>query len=155
MVARYSVMISKIKDFFAKNVLEPEDAAVKTEQLAAAALLVEVMVIDGNLDEQELTSISQTLCQILALSSEQVDELIRLSRDEVAEATSLYQFTREINTHFDAEQKMNLLTAMWRVAFADGYLDKHEESIIRRVADLLHILHSDYIRCKLAARDHN
>ena len=113
-------MISKIKDFFAKNVLEPEDAAVKTEQLAAAALLVEVMVIDGNLDEQELTSISQTLCQILALSSEQVDELIRLSRDEVAEATSLYQFTREINTHFDAEQKMNLLTAMWRVAFADG-----------------------------------
>ena len=148
-------MISKIKGFFAKNVLEPEDAAVKTEQLAAAALLVEVMVIDGNLDEQELASISQTLCQILALSSEQVDELIRLSRDEVAEATSLYQFTREINTHFNAEQKMNLLTAMWRVAFADGYLDKHEESIIRRVADLLHILHSDYIRCKLAARDHN
>ena len=148
-------MISKIKGFFAKNVLEPEDAAVKTEQLAAAALLVEVMVIDGNLDEQELASISQTLCQILALSSEQVDELIRLSRDEVAEATSLYQFTREINTHFDAEQKMNLLTAMWRVAFADGYLDKHEESIIRRIADLLHILHSDYIRCKLAARDHH
>ena len=148
-------MIGKIKNFFAKNVLETEDAAVKTEQLAAAALLVEVMVIDGNLDEQELTSISQTLCQILALSSEQVDELIRLSRDEVAEATSLYQFTREINTHFDTEQKMNLLTAMWRVAFADGYLDKHEESIIRRVADLLHILHSDYIRCKLAARDHH
>ncbi|MDG2116174.1 MAG: TerB family tellurite resistance protein [Porticoccaceae bacterium] len=148
-------MISKIRGFFAKNVLEAEDAAVKTEQLAAAALLVEVMVIDGNLDEQELTSISQTLCQILALSGEQVDELIRLSRDEVAEATSLYQFTREINTHFNAEQKMNLLTAMWRVAFADGYLDKHEESIIRRVADLLHILHSDYIRCKLAARDHN
>ena len=146
-------MISKIKGFFAKNVLEAEDATVKTEQLAAAALLVEVMVIDGNLDEQELTSISQTLCQILALSGEQVDELIRLSRDEVAEATSLYQFTREINTHFNAEQKMNLLTAMWRVAFADGYLDKHEESIIRRVADLLHILHSDYIRCKLAARD--
>ena len=148
-------MISKIRGFFAKNVLEAEDAAVKTEQLAAAALLVEVMVIDGNLDEQELKSISQTLCQILALSGEQVDELIRLSRDEVAEATSLYQFTREINTHFNAEQKMNLLTAMWRVAFADGYLDKHEESIIRRVADLLHILHSDYIRCKLAARDHN
>ena len=148
-------MISKIKGFFAKNVLEAEDATVKTEQLAAAALLVEVMVIDGNLEQQELTSISQTLCQILALSSEQVDELIRLSRDEVAEATSLYQFTREINTHFNAEQKMNLLTAMWRVAFADGYLDKHEESIIRRVADLLHILHSDYIRCKLAARDNN
>jgi uncharacterized tellurite resistance protein B-like protein len=146
-------MIDRIKNFFSKNVLEPEDQEVKTEQLAAAALLVEVMVIDGDLDEQELASISQTLCQILSLSSEQVDELISLSRDEVAEATSLYQFTREINTHFSTEQKMNLLTAMWRVAFADGHLDKHEEGIIRRVADLLHILHSDYIRCKLAARD--
>ncbi|MDP6198183.1 MAG: TerB family tellurite resistance protein [Porticoccaceae bacterium] len=146
-------MIDRIKNFFSKNVLEPEDQGVKTEQLAAAALLVEVMVIDGDLDEQELASISQTLCQILSLSSEQVDELISLSRDEVAEATSLYQFTREINTHFSTEQKMNLLTAMWRVAFADGHLDKHEEGIIRRVADLLHILHSDYIRCKLAARD--
>ena len=146
-------MISKIKGFFAKNVLESDDASVKSEQLAAAALLVEVMVIDGNLDEQELTSISQTLCQILELSSDQVDELILLSRDEVSEATSLYQFTREINTHFSADQKMKLLTAMWRVAYADGHLDKHEEGIIRRVADLLHILHSDYIRCKLAARE--
>ena len=146
-------MISKIKGFFAKNVLESDDASVKSEQLAAAALLVEVMVIDGNLDEQELASISQTLCQILELSSDQVDELILLSRDEVSEATSLYQFTREINTHFSADQKMKLLTAMWRVAYADGQLDKHEEGIIRRVADLLHILHSDYIRCKLAARE--
>ena len=146
-------MISKIKGFFAKNVLESDDASVKSEQLAAAALLVEVMVIDGNLDEQELASISQTLCQILELSSDQVDELILLSRDEVSEATSLYQFTREINTHFSADKKMKLLTAMWRVAYADGHLDKHEEGIIRRVADLLHILHSDYIRCKLAARE--
>ena len=146
-------MISKIKGFFAKNVLESDDASVKSEQLAAAALLVEVMVIDGNLDEQELASISQTLCQILELSSDQVDELILVSRDEVSEATSLYQFTREINTHFSADQKMKLLTAMWRVAYADGHLDRHEEGIIRRVADLLHILHSDYIRCKLAARE--
>ena len=146
-------MISKIKGFFAKNVLESDDASVKSEQLAAAALLVEVMVIDGNLDEQELASISQTLCQILELSSDQVDELILLSRDEVSEATSLYQFTREINTHFSADQKMKLLTAMWRVAYADGHLDKHEESIIRRVADLLHIRHSEYIRCKLNARE--
>lgn len=146
-------MISKIKGFFAKNVLESDDTSVKSEQLAAAALLVEVMVIDGNLDEQELGSISQTLCQILELSRDQVDELILLSRDEVSEATSLYQFTREINTHYSADQKMKLLTAMWRVAYADGHLDKHEEGIIRRVADLLHILHSDYIRCKLAARE--
>jgi uncharacterized tellurite resistance protein B-like protein len=145
-------MIDRIKSFFAKNVIEPEETAA-SEQLATAALLVEVMVIDGNLDEQELASISQTLCDILSLEAQQVEELLRLSREEVAEATSLYQFTREINQHFDLDKKMDLLTALWRVAYADGHLDKHEESIIRRIADLMHIRHNEYIRCKLAARD--
>ena len=146
-------MINKIKAFFAKNVIEADDSSLSGDQLATAALLIEVMIIDGNLGEDELASISHTLSQMLELSSEQVDELILLSRDEVSEATSLYQFTREINNHFDHHKKIALMTAMWRVAFADGHLDKHEEGIIRRVSDLLHIRHSEYIQCKLTARD--
>ncbi len=146
-------MLDKIKQLFAKNTDTNEQDRVASEHLATAALLIEVMIIDGNLDDQELQSISQTLCDILDLAASQVDELIALSREEVAEATSLYQFTREINNHFDLEGKMKLLTSMWRVAYADGHLDKHEEGIIRRVADLLHIRHNEYIRCKLEARD--
>ena len=146
-------MIDKIKAFFAKNVVDAEDSSISGEQLATAALLIEVMVIDGNLAEDELQSISATLAQMLDLSSEQVDELVLLSRDEVADATSLYQFTKEINAHFSHEKKLNLMTAMWRVAFADGHLDKHEEGIIRRVADLLHLRHSEFMQCKLSARD--
>ena len=146
-------MITKIKAFFAKNVVDAEDNALNAEQLATAALLIEVMVIDGNLAEDELQSISATLAQMLELSSDQVDELVLLSRDEVADATSLYQFTKEINAHFSHEKKLNLMTAMWRVAFADGHLDKHEEGIIRRVADLLHLRHSEFMQCKISARD--
>ncbi len=146
-------MIDKIKAFFAKNVVDAEDSSLSGEQLATAALLIEVMVIDGNLAEDELQSISATLAQMLELSSEQVDELVLLSRDEVADATSLYQFTKEINAHFSHEKKLDLMTAMWRVAFADGHLDKHEEGIIRRVADLLHLRHSEFMQCKLSARD--
>ena len=101
-------MIDHIKSFFAKNVLEPEEA-VASDQLAAAALLVEVMVIDGNLDEQELASISQTLCDILSLEAAQVEELLRLSREEVADAPSLYQFTREINEHFELRSSIGSL----------------------------------------------
>ena len=146
-------MINKIKAFFAKNVVDAEDNSVSAEKLATAALLIEVMVIDGNLAEDELQSISATLAQMLGLSSDQVDELVLLSRDEVSEATSLYQFTKEINAHFSHEKKLNLMTAMWSVAFADGHLDKHEEGIIRRVADLLHLRHSEFIQCKLLAKD--
>ena len=146
-------MIDKIKSFFSKNVLEPETGLTSPDQLATAALLIEVMVIDGDLDDQEMQSIAGTLSNMLHLSKEQIDQLIELSREEVADATSLYQFTKEINEHFDIDKKLSLMTAMWRVAFADGHLDKHEENIIRRVADLLHIRHSEYIRCKANARD--
>jgi uncharacterized tellurite resistance protein B-like protein len=146
-------MINKIKSFFSKNVLEPEAELTSPDQLATAALLIEVMVIDGDLDDQEMQSIAGTLLNMLDLTEEQINQLIELSKEEVAEATSLYQFTKEINEHFDIDKKLSLMTAMWRVAFADGHLDKHEENIIRRVADLLHIRHSEYIRCKANARD--
>lgn len=148
-------MIDKIKSFFSKNVLEPETELTSPDQLATAALLIEVMVIDGDLDDQEMQAIAGTLSNMLHLSKEQIDQLIELSKEEVADATSLYQFTKEINEHFDIEKKLSLMTAMWRVAFADGHLDKYEENIIRRVADLLHIRHSEYIRCKANAKDAN
>ena len=148
-------MIDKIKSFFSKNVLEAEAETTSPDQLATAALLIEVMVIDGDLDDQEMQAIAGTLSNMLHLSKEQIDQLIELSKEEVAEATSLYQFTKEINEHFDIEKKLSLMTAMWRVAFADGHLDKYEENIIRRVADLLHIRHSEYIRCKANAKDAN
>ena len=148
-------MIDKIKSFFSKNVLEPEAETTSPDQLATAALLIEVMVIDGDLDDQEMQAIAGTLANMLHLSKEQIDQLIELSKEEVADATSLYQFTKEINEHFDIEKKLSLMTAMWRVAFADGHLDKYEENIIRRVADLLHIRHSEYIRCKANAKDAN
>ena len=146
-------MLGKIKQLFAKKEQQSDQQKVAEEHLATAALLIEVMVIDGHMDDKELQSISTSLCSVLELSKDQVDELIGLSRAEVEDATSLYQFTKQINDYYELEGKLQLLTSMWRVAYADGVLDKHEESIIRRIADLLHIRHSEYIRCKLEAKE--
>jgi uncharacterized tellurite resistance protein B-like protein len=146
-------MLSMLKQLFAKKEQQSNQEKGAEEHLATAALLIEVMVIDGHMDDQELQSICTTLCSILELTKDQVDELITLSKAEVNDATSLYQFTKQINHHYDLEDKLQLLTSMWKVAYADGELDKHEEHIIRRVADLLHIRHSEYIRCKLDAKN--
>ena len=69
------------------------------------------------------------------------------------EGTSLYEFTRVINDHCCAEQKLQLIKAMWAVAYADGNVDKYEEHLIRQVAELTYVPHSDYIHCKLALRN--
>jgi len=42
---------------------------------------------------------------------------------------------------------------MWKIAYADGNLDKYEEHLIRKTSDLIHISHSDYIKIKLEVRD--
>jgi len=42
---------------------------------------------------------------------------------------------------------------MWAVAYANGNLDKYEEHLIRRVAELTYVAHEDYIRAKLDAQN--
>ena len=131
---------------------EAEDNSHSVLNIATAALLIEVMTIDGNMDQEEMDSVKSNLSKILELSDDEIQELIDLSQEEVSDATSLYQFTKEINANFDLQQKLDLMTALWQVALADDYLDKYEESILRKIADLIHLRHSEYIECKSRAR---
>lgn len=150
-------MINKIKQFFSAHITETKNdndaLGYNRAQLAAAALLVEVMVIDAQTAPEEENTIKQWLQHRLDLSPSETDELFALAREEVGEATSLYQFTGLVNEQFSAGEKFDLLTQIWRVALADGFLDKYEEGLIRRLADLLHIPHSQYIKAKHRARE--
>ena len=145
-------MINKIKEFFNKKTEEAEDGSHSVLNIATAALLIEVMTIDGNMDQEEMDSVKSNLSSILELSDDEIQELIDLSKEEVSDATSLYQFTKEINANFELQQKLDLMTALWQVALADDYLDKYEESILRKIADLIRLRHSEYIECKSRAR---
>ena len=58
--------------------------------------------------------------------------------------------TREyltINFYYDQKEVLN---SVWAIAFADGEMDKHEEHLIRRIADLLYLNHKDFINAKLS-----
>ena len=145
-------MINKIKEFFNKKTEEAEDNSHSVLNIATAALLIEVMTIDGNMDQEEMDSVKSNLSKILELSDDEIQELIDLSQEEVSDATSLYQFTKEINANFELQQKLDLMTALWQVALADDYLDKYEESILSKIADLIHLRQSEYIECKTKAR---
>ena len=46
---------------------------------------------------------------------------------------------------------LEIIEYLWRVAYADAYIHKYEEYYIRKIADLLHVSHSDYIKTKLKA----
>ena len=142
-------MLTLIKQFFSAELEISQGGSESTLQLAAAALLIELAHADAERDEQEQQTLKAALKTSFSLTEEQLSALIELAEQEAQEATSLYQFTRLINDHYSPEQKVQLIEMMWKVALADGEVCKYEDHLIRKIAELLYVSHSDFIRTKL------
>ena len=144
-------MIRTLKALFETPQQENSKPLQPDLRLAAAALLVETARADFTEDDIELDKLAQLLKTSLKLKQDEVDKLVLDARERVEDATSLYDFTKVINDHCSPDQTLQLISAMWAVTYADGDLSKYEEHLIRQVADLTYVPHSDYISCKLSA----
>jgi len=143
-------MLSKISKFFQTL---GADAGQKSNEvsleIACSVLLCEVMLADGQLDRAEQQKLNDILARQFQLSNDEVQDIVKRSLLLCESATDFYQFTSKINESYSAEQRMKMLDMLWKVAYADGELASIEEHIIRKIADLLHLRHSEYIQTKL------
>ncbi len=150
-------MLSSIKSFFEEKLqqkAEEEDSlGVSSTDLACAALLIEVINSDHELDDRETAAFLEVLQTSLNIPEDDLKQMVRLAEAQAHQATSLYEFTRLINDEYDYPQKLKLIENMWRIAFSDKELDKYEEHLIRKVSELIYVSHSDFIRMKLQVRD--
>lgn len=152
-------MIVKIRQFFEQHIItveiETEDALEQRLQQACAALMIEIIYADHQVEADELEALRSVIQQSFGLSAEETEELIELADAERREATDYYQFTALINEHYSQQQKRELVTRLWQLAFADDSVHKLEEHLIRRLADLLHIPHAAFIQSKHQAMDNS
>lgn len=154
-------MIEAIKNFFEANLAvvdTPTDSGVKGKhldklQLACAALMIEVINSDHKQDDKEMEEFASVLKQSLHLDPDKLHEVIALARSEAQQATSLFEFTQLINENYTYADKLALMENMWRVTYSDAHLDRYEDHLIRKVAELIYVSHSDFIRTKLKIRD--
>lgn len=150
-------MILAIKRFFEANLnpagADSRDDARHRIELATAALLFELMKTDSHIDERETRAVAHALEKTFGLGAEEVEQIIALAEQESHASTSLYEFTSLVTESYSYEQRVELLENLWRVAFADNEVDRYEEHMIRKVADLIYVNHSDFIRSKLKVRD--
>ena len=131
----------------------PEPDEYWMERLCAL-LLVEIARSDLTIDDEEVDTIKQALqASSQSIGVEELDDIISTAKRDAAAATSLHEQLRQINSNFSREQKLKLVEQMWRVAFADGDLDKYEEHMIRELCELLHVNHQDFIQAKLKVTD--
>ena len=146
-------MLASIKAFFSNELSLDGSSATDPQQaleLAAAALLIELSRSDYQQDPQEQRAIEEALGNSFNLAPGRLQQLIALAEQEMDQATSLYQFTTLIKDNYSAEQRFELVKMLWRVALADGEISKYEDHMIRKVADLIYLPHSQFIKAKLA-----
>ena len=141
---------SHLDNFFQKS---PDENITHTNkiELATAVLMIEISLADENTGDEEYKIIKKILIEEFDLDEKEIDTLICLAEDEVDHTVSLHEFAETINNELSAIEKTNIIENLWRVAYADAFIHKYEEYYIRKIADLLHVSHSDYIKTKLKA----
>lgn len=149
-------MLEKIRAFFTAELAIDDPSSQSCQiQLACAALLIELSRADYNRDSVEQQTIETALSKCFSLSQQQLAVLIELAEEENQEATSLYQFTSLIKDNYSLQQRFELVKMLWQVAIADGEISKYEDHLIRKIADLIYLPHSEFIRAKLTTLGNN
>ena len=120
----------------------------KSLRIATAALLVEMARADFSEDSSEHDEIVKTLQNHFALDIAQARSLLARAGDSADAAVSLHEFTRLLHEQLEPSEKQAIVEMLWRVALADARLDKHEDYLVRKIADLLYVSHADLVRLK-------
>ena len=136
-------MLQNLKQFFDRHILtasrEQGESSEHALQVATAALLFEVMRMDGDLKDVERHALTAAVQSRFNLTAEETATLLRLAEIEAGQATDYYQFTALINKHYTPAQKEQVIEHMWQVASADHEIDRFERTLVHKVADLLHV----------------
>lgn len=143
-------MLNQIKLFFDQHIALPVPNQNTEEDLhlACAALFIEMMHMDDKEQAEEQEMILNRVTDIFSLSIEEANSLISLATQERTQSIDYYQFTSLINKEFSQIQKITLIKTLWQIAYADGELDQYEEHMVRKMADLLHVPHIEFMKTK-------
>ena len=150
-------MFASLVSFLEKHLagpVDPKSAPVPHDALrmAAAALLVEMSRADFDEAEIELERARELLTERYGLEPADTADLIKTAQQESDHSASLFRFTHLVNQHLDMAEKLQLMAMLWDVAYADGRLDKHEDALMHKLADLLYVSLKDLMKEKEAAK---
>ncbi|WP_421856033.1 TerB family tellurite resistance protein [Oricola sp.] len=106
-------------------------------RLAAAALMHHVIEADGILHDVERQRFAEILQETYGLDDKRLGELVEAARDADSEAVDLYQFTSVLMRSTSADERRDLIEALWEMVFADGEIHELEDNIVWRISELL------------------
>jgi uncharacterized tellurite resistance protein B-like protein len=132
---------------FAPKAAEPADRE-HALRIATALLLIEVARADFENDLAEGAAVVAEIRQFFSLDEAEARLLVSEAQSQADHAVSLQSFTRRLVEELSEAEKHAVVEMLWRVALADRRLDKHEDYVVRQVADLLYVKQTDLIRIR-------
>jgi|TARA_B110000483_G_scaffold34235_1_gene41682 uncharacterized tellurite resistance protein B-like protein len=143
-------MINLFKKIFKKRNNEVND--IPNTNLSCAILLIEVSYADFNISDVEINSIINLFEEKLNLSKKDAAWLSGEAKNLHVDTNCLRKYIKIINENYSNLQKKDLIKMAWQIARADNVVDKHEEHRIRKLSELLHLNHSDFIKAKIETK---
>ncbi len=150
-------MLEGLRQFIADAIApgrEPREFDDTGYLLAATALLVHVISLDGQPSEVEKRKLHGLIESRFRLDPGTADKLIASATRVEGEAVDLYHFTSVIMRSVNEAGRLRIVEMMWELVYADGQVSEFEDNVVWRAADLLGISSRDRIDLKrrVAAR---
>jgi len=124
---------------------EDRQAALR---MATAVLMLDVARADHVFEESEFDRVLQLIEAHFGLSPEEAAELVNQAGDKAEDLVSVYDFTQLLHEHLDEDEKARIVALLWQIAYADGRLDKYEDSLVLKISDLLYVSRARVMRLK-------
>ncbi|RJG42400.1 TerB family tellurite resistance protein [Motilimonas pumila] len=141
-------MLASLKQFFSEIRQQQPETAIDLH-LAIAVLLAEVAQADMRIGTGEKAKIASMMKRAFDLDQARIDALLAEAIELQASSVSMQTYTQVLKQDTSYEQRVRFVEAMWQVAYSDQVLDPYEDHIIRKIAELLYVKHSDFIKTKL------
>ena len=145
-------MLERLREFIA-DVVSPHTHGQQSfddtgYRLAATALLVHVISLDGEPSEVEKRKLHSLIESRFGLDPGTADQLIATATLVEGEAVDLYHFTSVIMRSVDEAGRLRIVEMMWELVYADGEVSEFEDNVVWRAADLLGVSSRDRIDLK-------
>jgi uncharacterized tellurite resistance protein B-like protein len=141
-------MLNDLRHFFTELTggAKPQDQFAENDyRRAAAALLVHIATLDGELTEAKRGKLHVILERAFALDAAATDDLIAEAAADDREAVDFYHFTSLIMRTLDEAGRLRIVEMLWEMVYADGKVTEFEANVMWRVADVLAVWARDRI----------
>ncbi len=144
-------MIKRLIDQISSVITSTEEEAGERDDAirsATAILMVDVARADDEFDADEFDRLLQLIQAHFRLPAEQAAALINEADEKVDDLTSLHDLTQLLHNNLDQQEKAHIVGLLWKIAYADGRLDKYEDALVLKISDLLHVSRGKVMQLK-------